>query len=414
MKSIFKKRLWLITGVLMVANCVWFFDYQYFLQDKTYGRLYALPDMAYQRSAHTATVLRDNKIFICGGIFTAEGIEVNNRSTEIFDPNTGSFSKGPMMTTRRAGHTATLLNTNEVLITGGFDSTGFLNSAILYDPQRQKITAISSRMSDKRAAHTATLLDDGRVLIVGGVSGGASSVQTAEFFDPVTREFYFAGQMHKPRTGHTATRLMNGSVLVVGGSLEWRDRVTSSCEIFDPQKNRFVLTDSMTIPRNKHAAILLADGNVLIAGGSSTAETIGGRYRSATIFETTSGKFMRLTNQMAKSRFKISNAGDLLPDGKAVIAGDGKYPEIYDPADETFHTISGSLGQELMYPTVTAMNDGCVLICGGYDDSMKSTSRAWLIKPQQRKDYYSFSDAGKIFMQFFRDVGQLGKQRRML
>src|SRR5437879_10335583 len=71
---------------------------------------------------------------------------------------------------QRTGHAATLLNSGQVLITGGVNEGTTLNSALLYDPVSRMLSPTGSMIS-ARANHTSTLLPDGRVLITGGDQG---------------------------------------------------------------------------------------------------------------------------------------------------------------------------------------------------------------------------------------------------
>jgi hypothetical protein len=125
------------------------------------------------------------------------------------------------MTTARVVHTATLLNTGKVLVTGGSNlDFGNLKTAELFDPSTGSFSATGS-MGSGHAIHTATLLADGTVLIAGGTgtpNNAGTSSAVAEIFDPVTGNFTFTGSMRIGRYSHTATVLNNGAVLVTGGS----------------------------------------------------------------------------------------------------------------------------------------------------------------------------------------------------
>lgn len=79
------------------------------------------------------------------------------------------------MTTARAGHTATYLNSGLVLVTGGRGSAGYLRSAELYDRNFNTWMAAAS-MAVPRIGHSATLLRDGQVLVV-GVAGAQWSLR---------------------------------------------------------------------------------------------------------------------------------------------------------------------------------------------------------------------------------------------
>ncbi len=69
--------------------------------------------------------------------------------------------------TARAAHTATLLKNGRVLICGGFTGST-LSSAEIYDATLKVIKYVG-QTSVARAGHSATLLPDGKVLIAGGI-----------------------------------------------------------------------------------------------------------------------------------------------------------------------------------------------------------------------------------------------------
>ncbi len=372
-KIILSLLLLTITGYIV-------YPFQYFLQDSTYGSVSEIHVMIVKRSAHAATLLEDGRVFLTGGILKAEGIEENNSSTEFYNPATNSFSPGPEMSTKRAGHTATLLKDGNVLITGGFNNAGFLRTAELFNVHSRKFEMVNGLLSEPRAAHTATLLKDGRVLFAGGVDGGVKSNQFLDIYDPAANSISKINSLITSRTGHTATLLNDGRVLIAGGSSNWRSDVLNTCELFDPATNTISQTATLHSVRNKHAAVKLQDGRVLIIAGSNEAESIGGRYNTCELFDPKNNTFLLLKNKLTDSRFKITNAADILPNGNIIIAGDGKYVEMFDARTQKFHTIRGSVEEAWMYPTVTTLKEGKVLITGGYNGSMKPTDKAWVYK----------------------------------
>ncbi len=98
----------------------------------------------------------------------------------------------------RTGHAATLLNSGQVLITGGANEGTTLNSALLYDPVSRTLSPTGSMIS-ARANHTSTLLPDGRVLITGG-DQGSLSLKSAEIYDPATGRFTLTRTMNPKQT----------------------------------------------------------------------------------------------------------------------------------------------------------------------------------------------------------------------
>ena len=107
----------------------------------------------------------------------------NNGSAELYDPATNESVTRPIGRAE-ATRTATLLNSGQVLVTGGVDfSTPFpqpaLATAELYDPALDRFVAVAAPMTTTRIEHRAVLLTDGRVLITGGVQTGTTRCSTA-------------------------------------------------------------------------------------------------------------------------------------------------------------------------------------------------------------------------------------------
>jgi hypothetical protein len=232
--------------------------------------------MTTARTNATATLLdaRGNyDVLIAGGIGS---IASPVQSAELYDPQKGTFTATGAMSVGRVGHSATLLNTGDVLIAGGgcggcsaAGPSGDLATAEVYNPSTGKFSTVGS-MGHARAYHTATPLLDGRILIVGGVNG-SSFVGPAETYNPKTGKFTRSGTLANPRDEHTATAIAGGRVLVVGGlgAAGHHTAVLASIEVFNPKTNKFFAAVSMKSPRRSHTATALPDGHVLIAGGFS-------------------------------------------------------------------------------------------------------------------------------------------------
>lgn len=339
------------------------------------GAINAVRNMTTHRAAHTATLLPDGKVLVAGG-FAGGGNSL--ASVEVFAPATNTFASAGNMNASRAGHTATLLPNGKVLIAGGQNGS-YLASAEVYDPAARTFTP-TGRMVAARSGHVATLLNNGKVLLAGGVGTGWTFLADAELFDPNTSTFTGTGGMTTARESHTATLLANGKVLVAGGHRGRRPSVTihSSAEIYDPAAGTFTAAGNMTRVRHKHEAILLTDGRVLIAGGSDERDGRGA-YTSAEIYHPTAGAFTA-TGNMNAARYKLQGTSVLLNDGKVLIAGGANRAEVFDPATNTFSYASGSLGTTRLFATATRLQNGQVLITGGYDDSNAVSSNAWIYR----------------------------------
>jgi hypothetical protein len=115
------------------------------LYDPAAGVFTATGAMTRARAGHTATPLPDGTAFMAGG--ESQNCSANfcefsgsEASTELYNPATGTFGAAGNMTTRRELHTATLLNSGDILLTGGMVYGGIgifygsLGAAELYHP----------------------------------------------------------------------------------------------------------------------------------------------------------------------------------------------------------------------------------------------------------------------------------------
>ena len=329
--------------------------------------------MSAERAAHTATLLPDGQVLIAGG-FREEGTqEIAIASAEIFDPATNTFTPTSDMNEPRNGHTATLLPNGKVLLAGGWNLEGRTATAELYEPQTATFEYVGSLMAP-RQGFTATLLKNGNVLIAGGDSARNTSQFTAELYDPATKLFAPTGMLNHARMAHTATLLRDGKVLLVGGT-SGNDEVLASAEVYDPEIGTFTLTSDAHTVRYKHTAVLLKDGNVLILGGSY-AQDWTGKYSSAEIYSVKSHTFTKLPD-MNRERFKLPDAAVLLANGNVLIAGGNRQIEIFDAQSQEFIP-GGTLDDDYYYAVLTPLQNGRVLITGGYNGNILPSNKAWL------------------------------------
>jgi hypothetical protein len=109
-----------------------------------------------------------------------------------------------------------------------------------------------------------------------------------------------------------------------------------------------------------------------------------GRYASAEIYDPATGRFTTTAN-LNTARYKIRDAVVTLPNGKILVAGGGARPEVFDPRAGLFAPIAGSLGATRYYATATLLDNGSVLILGGYlsdeKPGMAADLSAWLYQP---------------------------------
>lgn len=331
------------------------------------GTLVATGDMSAIRFDHAAALLPSGRVLIVGGI---ERNGVMQSSAEVFDPGTARFTPtGNLQAQHGWGVTATLLRSGKVLIAGGSGdcaSPCYTRLAELYDSNTNAFTRTGA-MTVPRAESRAVLLPGGDVLFVGGVESGAT---TAELYHPASSTFSATGATHI-RDVVQVVLLKTGYVLVMGAS---------DADLYDPSTGRFTRTGGLNVPRTKFGAALLPDGRVLIAGGQAGGPW-GVRVSSTESYNPVSGKFTPGPELNVK-RFKLSKAVVALKNGDVLIAGGADQPELYDPATNSFLEVRGAKLDGFCFSTATVLNDGRVLLAGGYAmPGNAGVNHAWLYQP---------------------------------
>jgi hypothetical protein len=297
--------------------------------------------MAVARDLHTATLLPNGKVLVAGG-YSENPMFVSLASAELYDPATGAWSTTASMAVARRNHTATLLPNGKVLVAGGLGSsaTDALTNAELYDPATGTWST-TANMAVSRSHHVATLLSNiglsnGKVMVAGGANA-TGILDSAELYDPATATWSTTGGMTDFRSGHTATQLSNGKVLVAGGSTGSGNGY--SAELYDPMAGTWSTTDRMAVGRvSPFTATLLPNGSVLIAGGWNSQD---GRLASAELYNPATGTWSTTASMRTARQDHIAA---LLQNGQVLVAGGAGLDsnnaccvslagaELYDPA----------------------------------------------------------------------------------
>ena len=322
--------------------------------------------MATMRAWHTATLLPNGKVLVAGGYNNSGALT----SAELYDPATGIWSATGNMGVARDHHAATLLPNGKVLVTGGWDDGDPLASAELYDPATGTWSATGS-MDDSRALQTATLLLDGKVLVAGGMTSSYGFLGSAELYDPATGTWSATGNMDSARYVHTATLLPNGKVLVAGGDFDIQH---TRAELYDPATGTWSVTgDMLGSYICCHTATLLPNGRVLAAGGENPTY-----LTHAEVYNPATGAWSLANSMGAAREFHVAV---LLPNGKVLVAGgyNGNtlaLAELYDPAAGTW-SATASMGAARRYHSATLLPDGRVLVVGGLSSEYLSSAELY-------------------------------------
>jgi hypothetical protein len=267
----------------------------------------------------------------------------------------------------------------------------------------------------------AIALDDGRVLILGGGSVDISSGQIntvssdIQYFDPKYGVVRIAPtQLGTPRAFHHATRLNDGRILVAGGvsgiTADGQYIVDNTAEIITVNADGSLSISPpipMDKPRYQHMQTLLNDGSVLLAGG---LDATTGILSSATRFFPETGIFIAQGN-LNSPRVEASMSPLIRNSEKALITGglteSGvlSSTELFttDPAAGCVPTPTASTGCFSMSTSLNRprwghnsamLEDGSILILGGFEGGSQTTPRDELSTIEQYKFQIAYDASG--------------------
>ena len=175
-----------------------------------------------------------------------------------------------------------------------------------------------------------------------------------------------------PRYGHTATLLRDGKFYIGGGGISppsdnYETDLVDRDELFDPATETFQPTGKLH--RAWHTATRLQNGDVLFTGGMSADNTTQLILSAGDELLKAGSGTLQPTGNMSIARY--SHTATLLQDGKLLITGGyDSSPkilptaEIYDPVSGTFTRV-GDMGKPRSGHFATLLTTGKVLITGG-------------------------------------------------
>ncbi len=334
------------------------------------------------RDSHSVISINGG-VFVFGGRTSPSG--GTTHAADLFDPLLSSFSTLNQMAYSRSFFPVVPLGTSGIVLApGGFRSESFYYGTIPYAElfnTNTKTWSSTGRMATARELFTGTELTNGQVLVAGGYNGG--NVASAELYTPSTGTFSGTATMAYRKHGHTATLLKygpdTGKVLVTGGRTDTPTDSNSSlyaAELYTPASGTTAAywstgssaANNLQVDRFRHTATPLEDGRILMTGGYSRAQL--NTVATAEVFDPMTGTFTMLASTMSDTR--MDHTATLLDDGRVLITGGwnsikgatNASADIFDPYTNTFTAVA-SLPSSRHEHAATLLSGNTVLLTGG-------------------------------------------------
>ena len=269
-----------------------------------------------------------------------------------------------------------LSGTQQFAVTGTYSdgSTGDLTSVVTWASIAPAVATINN-------AGLASAAGSGQTTVQATLGAITSSTILT-----VKPGFVLTGGLSAGRYSHAATLLNNGFVLISGGSATNNiNDYLATAELYNPANGTFTSTGSMNTVRASHTATLLNNGMVLIVGGISSANNTSEYPAAAELYDPAKGTFSTVGSLNAA---RVYHTATLLNNGMVLItggynsAGPVASAELYNPATGAF-SLTGNLNTPRYFQTATPLNNGMVLIAGGQGSSSAFLATAELYDPTE-------------------------------
>jgi len=276
--------------------------------------------------------LADGRILVAGGHL---GAHAGLRDTNLFNPTTRSWTAAAPMNVARWYPTTTALPDGRVLVTSGeIDCNGcFAPIPEVYNPQADVWTQLTGASMNFPYYPHMFVLPDGRVL----------AAATAE--DPIVSQVLDIGTQTwsivdpNPVDGGSSAMYAPGKIMKSGRSVDPDQPVipsTATTYVLDMNQAApaWRETGAMAFPRTYHTLTLLPDGTVLATGGGPTTDAIGvdDAILAAELWSPVTETWTTMAS-MRSPRLYHSTAL-LLPDGRVLVAGGGRFLGVDQATDQ--------------------------------------------------------------------------------
>ena len=201
----------------------------------------SLASMNVATFSHAHVGLEDGRVLAIGGTLDDFINGPGTARVEIYDPQADTWELAVEMNVPRARPRVMTLPDGRILAAGTSQSRygdpQIALSSEVFDPEIGTWT-LTSPMTEPRTNHTLTLLPDGTVLAAGGNDPRETMhvpLASTEIFDPATNTWTAGPDLAHARSEHTATLMPDGSILFIGGFMQQEsDDPLASVETLTP------------------------------------------------------------------------------------------------------------------------------------------------------------------------------------
>ena len=142
----------------------------------------------------------------------------------------------------------------------------------IYSPVLDKLRHVA-KMKTRRAGHSAVVLQE-HIYVIAGHDGNVCQ-NSVERYNPLTDQWSKVSNISKARRSAAAATAAEKIVLVGGFGDMTHTTIEPSCEVFEPRTNQWSLVSSPGIPRAAHCAVSFND-IVYLFGGEDEEEYVLG------------------------------------------------------------------------------------------------------------------------------------------
>jgi hypothetical protein len=228
---------------------------------------------------HFQAIEYDQRLYVVGAMTGRYPTEPPVDNIYIYDPATNDWSKGPEIPPdRRRGGAGVVLHQGQIYIVAGITNghtDGHVTWFDAFDPRTGQWRTLPDAPRARDHFHAAVL--DGKLYAAGGRRSSYATRQTFELTVPEVDVFDFhtgrwstlppAANLPTPRAGCTVA-VVNGRLLVIGGE-SGQMNAHAEVEAYDPSTGRWSALAALGLGRHATQAVV-HNGAIYLAAGSRT------------------------------------------------------------------------------------------------------------------------------------------------